>query len=207
LGKRTNIEKINKITKSKTNQLYLSSIRMKEKKETVLKEYEKFKREKEMKDCTFKPHINKHNSPPKKEHKEPISKPVKKNEEKEPEKLKTNKEMFYQRENAWQNKKNEKFENFKNYLNKEEYKACTFQPVVKKKSAPHYEKVEADINSLKYYDRINKAKQEKIEKYEKLNPNINELYEKNHRKTKNSNEATQQKEEEYCTFNPNKKKV
>jgi len=59
---------------------------------------------------------------------------------------------------------------------------------------------------LKYYDRINKAKQEKQVKYEKLNPNINELYEKIYRKQKIPNENTQPKEEEYCTFNPNKKK-
>lgn len=65
-----------------------------------------------------------------------------------------------------------RFENFKNYLVKEEHKVCTFQPNIRKKSLPNYDKAELDVNSLRYLERLHRAKIEKQEKIDKLNPNI-----------------------------------
>ena len=50
-----------------------------------------------------------------------------------------------------------RFENFKNYLVKEENKKCTFQPAIRKNSLPNYEKVELDINSLKFLEVLRKS--------------------------------------------------
>ena len=61
---------------------------------------------------------------------------------------------------------------------KEENKVCTFQPTIRKKCLPNYEKAELDINSLRYLERQNKAKQEKQQKIDKLNPNISINYDK-----------------------------
>lgn len=100
--------RILKINKNKVNNLYLSSIKLKEKKEYILKEYEKLKSEKEMKDCTFKPKVNSHYNSKKNQFIKTQTKII---EEKEAEN--TNKNVvleagFFERGNAWQSKKNEK---------------------------------------------------------------------------------------------------
>jgi hypothetical protein len=100
--------KIHKINKNKVNNLYLSSIKLKEKKEYIIKEHEKLKSEKEMKDCTFKPKVNSHYNSRKTQL---IKNETKINEEKEGENKGKNAFLdagFLERGNAWQSKKNEK---------------------------------------------------------------------------------------------------
>ena len=100
--------KINKINKSKTNHLYLSSLRNKEKKEFILKEYEKQKTENELKDCTFKPKLNNNYQTKKKNL--VISSKLTDNINIELKNPKTVMDSgFFERGNAWQNRKNEKY--------------------------------------------------------------------------------------------------
>lgn len=101
--------KIQKINKNKVNNLYLTSLKLKEKKENIIKEYEKLKSEKEMKDCTFKPKVNNHYNS-RKNHS--IKNDNKLNEEKEGDIKVRNVKLeagFFERGNAWQSKKNEKY--------------------------------------------------------------------------------------------------
>ena len=95
--------KINKINKSKTNNLYLTSLKNKVKNDFIIQEYEKLKTKKELEDCTFKPKLN-HNYKSRKISTQKID----------------NKEIsnidkmcldsgFFERGNAWQNRKNEKY--------------------------------------------------------------------------------------------------
>ena len=93
-----------RLNKNKVNNLYLTSIRNKEKKEYVLKEYEKIKTENELKNCTFKPKINANfNSKMNNNVIKPVKRIIKED--------KKNNIMglgFFERGNVWKNKKNEK---------------------------------------------------------------------------------------------------
>ena len=101
--------KINKINKSKTNQLYLTSLRNKEKKEIIIKEYEKLKSENELKDCTFKPKVNNHYQS-KRNNVVRIDKKSSFNNDNDKNQILSLDPGFLQRGNAWQNRKNEKYQ-------------------------------------------------------------------------------------------------
>ncbi len=158
---------------NRLNQLYLQSHRKKEKINLLKEEKNYEESEKEMKECTFRPKVNKN------------LKFVK--EEKD----------FLNRNEKWKSDVNNKIEKLKTKA--EEKVVYDFKPAINKKplNFDHTKKTIEDRNTIKYYERINKAKKLKEEINKKLNPNYNAIYDKMYKKETPIYE-------EYATFNPNK---
>lgn len=160
-------------TNNRLNQLYLHSNKKKEKINLLKEEKNIEESEKEMKECTFRPKVNKN------------LKLVKENKD------------FFNRNEKWKSDINNKLEKMKNKA--EEESLFDFKPSINKKpiNFNKFKTTLEDRNTIKYYERINKAKKQKEEINKKLNPNYNQIYDKMFRKEMNNYE-------EYATFNPNK---
>jgi hypothetical protein len=129
-----------------------------------------------MQECTFQPKVNN------------TKKFVKENND------------FLNRNEKWKNDVNNKLEKIKNKCEVET--TYEFKPKVTAKP-PNFDiskkTVVKDRNTIKYLERINKAKKQKEELHKKLYPDYNQIYDKLHKKPADANE-------EYATFNPNKTK-
>jgi len=165
----------------RSTHLYLKAIQKNETIKKLVKEKNEKMVQKEMEGCTFKPKTNVKGRKPK-------------NKSVEIETSRKNKERSV--------KEQEK-------QLQEEKENCTFRPKISTLDSivkSFREKTKYDRSSQKYFQRINKARQQENEKKQKLNPNYNliydRLYKKGHSKS-NTITLTHENKDDYCTFNPN----
>ena len=110
----------------------------------------------EMEDCTFKPNINSNNF----------------KREKSQNNVNSENISFYERLNIWKKKKIEKSDHEKKLLNKREFNKCSFSPNISN-SIPVYKDVNKfDEFTIKYFERVNKARGEKLLLKKQLELNI-----------------------------------
>lgn len=114
----------------------------------------------ELEDCTFKPNINHDHF------KREKSQNKNKNE---------NNISFYERVNIWKKKKLEKSDNEKKQSKKREFAKCTFHPAVCQNVPVYNEKSSYDEGTIKYFERIHRARGEKLILKNQLNPSISTL--------------------------------
>ena len=157
------IKKKTVIVKDRIHELYLHSNQRKEKLNFLKEEKAYAQSEKEMKECTFQPQVNKKK------------------------KFVNDNSDFLNRNNKWMSDTNNKIEKIKSKV--EEIPSYNFQPAINKKALNFNNKIlSEDRNNIKYFQRINNAKKQKDELNKKLNPDFNLIYDKMFKKIDQNDE-------------------
>lgn len=146
-----------KRTFERTENLYQKRFKRNETLKFLKKELDDYRIIYEMEDCTFKPNIN----------------PDKVKRDKSQNNLNNENMSFYERVKIWKKKKLEKSDNEKKLYKKREFAKCTFHPIIIS-SVPVYNEINSyDEGTIKYLDRVHKARGEKLLLKNKLNHSNN----------------------------------
>lgn len=135
----------------------LYSIQFRKNEELNLKkrQLDELRQEAEMQECTFKPIIN--NDYIIREKSQHLNN--------------DSQFSFYERASIWKKKKYEKTDLEKKRKKTKEFENCTFQPSISR-AIPIYNNVDMfDSPTLNYFQRVQNARQEKVEKESKVTPN------------------------------------
>lgn len=145
-----------KKTFERTESLYQIRFKKNEALKTMKKQLEEYRIVNEMEDCTFRPNIN--------------SDYVKR--EKSPIINQDNNLSFYERVNMWKKKKIEKNDQEKKLSKTKEFENCTFHPSISN-NIPVYNDINTfDDGTIRYFERLQKARGERMYIKSKLNPNF-----------------------------------
>ncbi len=140
----------------RTESLYQIRFKKNESLKTMKKQLEEYRMMNEMEDCTFRPNIN--------------SDYVKR--EKSPILNQDSNISFYERVNMWKKKKIEKNDQEKKLSKTKEFEKCTFQPSIST-NVPVYNDINTfDEGTIRYFERLQKARGERMYIKNKLNSNF-----------------------------------
>jgi len=158
----------------RTKSLYVKALQKNEKSKLLKQQKDESLFYEEIRECTFKPNIRLNNSTI-------ITKKIEIDKSQSQININnpSNNVSIFDKLSQSKQKKIERLENENKMLKFKELNVCTFHPVISSKQ-PSFNNLNLfDEKTVKYFERVYKARGEKLEAHRKLNPDFNSLYEKN----------------------------